>query len=84
MNEFIFLGLVACTAGVVAVRFRKFIREKNEKQLLDEIENDFLEDFSLEKSKLPNSKDEDLKGLIEWVEDAQLEDDIRSKSNKVT
>ena len=84
MNEFIFLGLVACTAGVVAVRFRKFIREKNEKQLLDEIENDFLEEYSLEKSKLPTSKNEDFRGLIEWVEDAQLEDDIRSKSNNVT
>ena len=77
--DFAFVTALIIVVVFVAVRFNRLTRKRNEKHLLDEIEKDFIDDFSLNKNELSTSREEDLKELIEWVEDVQLEDEIKSK-----
>ena len=53
--------------------------EKSEKKLLSEIENDILEEFSLNRSNLSGSENINFDGLVEWIEDEQLEEEIKKK-----
>ena len=78
---FVLLASLTLIAVFIAVRFKKLINERNEIQLLEEIEKDFIEDFSLESADITNIKSDDLKELIEWMEDVQLEDKIKNSSS---
>jgi len=78
---YVLLASLTLIAVFIAVRFKKLINERNEIQLLEEIEKDFIEDFSLESSDITNIKTGDLKELIEWMEDVQLEDKIKNSSS---
>ena len=79
---YVLLASLTLIAVFIAVRFKKLINERNEIQLLEEIEKDFIEDFSLESADITNIKTDDLKELIEWMEDVQLEDKIKNSSSK--
>lgn len=78
---YVLLASLTLIAVLIAVRFKKLINERNEIQLLEEIEKDFIEDFSLESADITNIKSDDLKELIEWMEDVQLEDKIKNSSS---
>lgn len=78
---YVLLASLTLIAVFIAVRFKKLINERNEIQLLEEIEKDFIEDFSLESTDITNIKSDDLKELIEWMEDVQLEDKIKNSSS---
>ena len=78
---YVLLASLTLIAVFIAVRFKKLINERNEIQLLEEIEKDFIEDFSLESADITNVKSDDLKELIEWMEDVQLEDKIKNSSS---
>ena len=78
---YVMLTSLTLIAVFIAVRFKKLINERNEIQLLEEIEKDFIEDFSLESADITNIKSDDLKELIEWMEDVQLEDKIENSSS---
>ena len=78
---YVLLASLTLIAVFIAVRFKKLINERNEIQLLEEIEKDFIEDFSLESADITNIKSDDLKELIEWMEDVQLEDKIENSSS---
>jgi hypothetical protein len=78
---YVLLTSLTLIAVFIAVRFKKLINERNEIQLLEEIEKDFIEDFSLESADITNIKSDDLKELIEWMEDVQLEDKIKNSSS---
>ena len=78
---YVLLASLTLIAVFLAVRFKKLINERNEIQLLEEIEKDFIEDFSLKSADITNIKSDDLKELIEWMEDVQLEDKIKNSSS---
>lgn len=78
---YVLLASLTLIAVFIAVRFKKLINERNEIQLLEEIEKDFIEDFSLKSADITNIKSDDLKELIEWMEDVQLEDKIKNSSS---
>ena len=78
---YVLLASLTLIAVFIAVRFKKLINERNEIQLLEEIEKDFIEDFSLKSADMTNIKSDDLKELIEWMEDVQLEDKIKNSSS---
>ena len=79
--EILFILVLIIISFVITAKVRKFSKEKYESKLLDEIENDFLEDFSWDDSNLNDNESSDLKGLVEWVEDIQLEDKINKKTS---
>ena len=79
--EILFILVLIIISFVITNKFRKFSKEKNESKLLDEIENDFIEDFSWDDSNLNDNESSNLKGLVEWVEDIQLEDKINKKTS---
>ena len=79
--EILFILVLIIISFVITTKFRKFSKEKYESKLLDEIENDFLEDFSWDDSNLNDNESSNLKGLVEWVEDIQLEDKINKKTS---
>lgn len=78
--EFIIIVLLTFLGVFTAIQFRKFSKEKHERKLLEEIEKDFIEDFSLSKNNSSNDQNTDFSGLIEWIEEAQLEDQIKYKT----
>lgn len=78
---YVLLASLTLIAVFIAVRFKKLINERNEIQLLEEIEKDFIEDFSLKSADITNIRSDDLKELIEWMEDVQLEDKIKNSSS---
>ena len=78
---YVLLASLTLIAVFIAVRFKKLINERNEIQLLEEIEKDFIEDFSLKSADITNMRSDDLKELIEWMEDVQLEDKIKNSSS---
>ena len=79
--EILFILVLIIISFVITTKFRKFSKEKYESKLLDEIENDFIEDFSWDDSNLNDNESSNLKGLVEWVEDIQLEDKINKKTS---
>ena len=79
--EILFILVLIIISFVITTKVRKFSKEKNESKLLDEIENDFIEDFSWDDSNLNDNESSNLKGLVEWVEDIQLEDKINKKTS---
>lgn len=79
--EILFILVLIIISFVITAKVRKFSKEKYESKLLDEIENDFIEDFSWDDSNLNDNESSNLKGLVEWVEDIQLEDKINKKTS---
>jgi hypothetical protein len=63
----------------VSVTFKRKFKDKENEKLLAEIEKDFVEEYNINKS---NSFEDgsNMEGLIEWLEDQQLEDEINKKS----
>ena len=53
---YVLLASLTLIAVFIAVRFKKLINERNEIQLLEEIEKDFIEDFSLKSADITNIK----------------------------
>ena len=79
--EILFILVLIIISFVITTKVRKFSKEKYESKLLDEIENDFIEDFSWDDTNLNDNESSNLKGLVEWVEDIQLEDKINKKTS---
>ena len=79
--EILFILVLIIISFVITAKVRKFTKEKYESKLLDEIENDFIEDFSWDDLNLNDNESSNLKGLVEWVEDIQLEDKINKKTS---
>ena len=84
--ELAFLSILFLATIAVSVTFkRKFKDRENEKllaeieKLLAEIEKDFVEEYNINKNN-PFEDSSTMEGLIEWIEDQQLEDEIKKKS----
>lgn len=79
--EFAFLVIFFLATIAVSVSFKRKFKVRENEKLLAEIENDFFEEFNANK----NNSFEDsssMKSLIEWVEDRQLEDEIKKNHSK--
>ena len=46
---------------------------------MQEIDNDFQEEFNLKEDRSANTGEDRLERVVEWIEDVQLEDDIEKK-----
>lgn len=46
---------------------------------MQEIDNDFQEEFNLKEDRSANTAEDRLERVVEWIEDVQLEDDIEKK-----
>jgi hypothetical protein len=77
--ELAFLSILFFATIAVSVTFKRKFKEKENEKLLAEIEKDFVEEYNINKS---NSFEDgsNMEGLIEWLEDQQLEDEINKKS----
>lgn len=77
--ELAFLSILFFATIALSVTFKKKFKDKENEKLLAEIEKDFVEEYNINK----NNSFEDssnMEGLIEWIEDQQLEDEINKKS----
>ena len=63
----------------VSVTFKRKFKNRENEKLLAEIEEDFVEEYNINKNN-PSEGSSNLEGLIEWIEDQQLEDEIKKKS----
>ena len=77
--ELAFLSILFLATIAVSVTFKRKFKDKENEKLLAEIEKDFVEEYNINKS---NSFEDssNMEGLIEWLEDQQLEDEINKKS----
>ena len=77
--ELAFLSILFFATIALSVTFKKKFKDKENEKLLAEIEKDFVEEYNINKS---NSFEDssNMEGLIEWLEDQQLEDEINKKS----
>ncbi len=46
---------------------------------MQEIDNDFQEEFNFKEDSGANTAEDRLERVVEWIEDVQLEDDIEKK-----
>lgn len=46
---------------------------------MQEIDNDFQEEFNLKEDSSANAGEKRLERVVEWIEDVHLEDDIEKK-----
>ena len=77
--ELAFLSILFFATIAVSVTFKRKFKDRENEKLLAEIEKDFVEEYNINK----NNSFEDssnMEGLIEWIEDQQLEDEINKKS----
>ena len=77
--ELAFLSILFLATIAVSVTFKRKFKDRENEKLLAEIEKDFVEEYNINK----NNSFEDssnMEGLIEWIEDQQLEDEINKKS----
>jgi len=77
--ELAFLSILFLATIAVSVTFKRKFKDRENEKLLAEIEKDFVEEYNINKS---NSFEDssNMEGLIEWLEDQQLEDEIKKKS----
>ena len=77
--ELAFLSILFFATIALSVTFKRKFKDKENEKLLAEIEKDFVEEYNINKS---NSFEDssNMEGLIEWLEDQQLEDEINKKS----
>lgn len=58
---------------------RRITRIRDEEKLMQEIDNDFQEEFNLKEDSSANAGEKRLERVVEWIEDVHLEDDIEKK-----
>ena len=77
--ELAFLSILFLATIAVSVTFKRKFKDRENEKLLAEIEKDFVEEYNINNS---NSFEDssNMEGLIEWLEDQQLEDEINKKS----
>tara|TARA_B100000282_G_scaffold238772_1_gene181388 strand:+ start:323 stop:562 length:240 start_codon:yes stop_codon:yes gene_type:complete len=77
--DFLFLCILILVVLFTTISLRRLFSEQSEKKLLSEIEKDILEEFSLNKTNLSGSENINFDGLVQWIEDEQLEEEIKKK-----
>ena len=77
--ELAFLCILFFATIAVSVTFKRKFKNRENEKLLAEIEEDFVEEYNINKNNLSEDSS-NLEGLIEWIEDQQLEDEIKKKS----
>tara|TARA_E500000178_G_scaffold48329_1_gene43588 strand:+ start:62 stop:298 length:237 start_codon:yes stop_codon:yes gene_type:complete len=77
--EFAFLSILFLATIAVSVTFKRKFKDRENEKLLAEIEKDFVEEYNINKNN-PFEDSSTMEGLIEWIEDQQLEDEIKKKS----
>ena len=77
--ELAFLCILFLATIAVSVTFKRKFRDRENEKLLAEIEKDFVEEYNINKNN-PFEDSSNMEGLIEWIEDQQLEDEIKKKS----
>ena len=77
--ELAFLSILFFATIAVSVTFKRKFKDKENEKLLAEIEKDFVEEYNINKSNFFEDSS-NMEGLIEWLEDQQLEDEIKKKS----
>ena len=77
--ELAFLSILFFATIAVSVTFKRKFKDKENEKLLAEIEKDFVEEYNINKNN-PFEDSSTMEGLIEWIEDQQLEDEIKKKS----
>ena len=77
--ELVFLCILFFATIAVSVTFKRKFKNRENEKLLAEIEEDFVEEYNINKNN-PSEGSSNLEGLIEWIEDQQLEDEINKKS----
>jgi hypothetical protein len=77
--DLFFVSAISVLLIFFALRFGKKVRVRDKEKLMIEIENDIIDEFNLDPSKVGDIKTEDLNGVVEWIEDIQLEDKINNK-----
>ena len=63
----------------MSITFKRKFKDRENEKLLAEIEKDFVEEYNINKNN-PFEDSSNMEGLIEWIEDQQLEDEIKKKS----
>ena len=77
--ELAFLSILFFATIAVSVTFKRKFKDRENEKLLAEIEKDFVEEYNINKNN-PFEDSSTMEGLIEWIEDQQLEDEIKKKS----
>ena len=77
--ELAFLSILFLATIAVSVTFKRKFKDRENEKLLAEIEEDFVEEYNINKNN-PFEDSSTMEGLIEWIEDQQLEDEIKKKS----
>jgi len=77
--ELAFLSILFLATIAVSVTFKRKFKDRENEKLLAEIEKDFVEEYNINKNN-PFEDSSNMEGLIEWIEDQQLEDEIKKKS----
>ena len=77
--EIAFLSILFLATIAVSVTFKRKFKDRENEKLLAEIEKDFVEEYNINKNS-PFEDSSTMEGLIEWIEDQQLEDEIKKKS----
>ena len=77
--ELVFLSILFLATIAVSVTFKRKFKDRENEKLLAEIEKDFVEEYNINKNN-PFEDSTNMEGLIEWIEDQQLEDEIKKKS----
>ena len=77
--ELVFLSILFLATIAVSVTFKRKFKDRENEKLLAEIEKDFGEEYNINKTN-PFEDSSPMEGLIEWIEDQQLEEEIKKKS----
>ena len=77
--ELAFLSILFLATIAVSVTFKRKFKDRENEKLLAEIKKDFVEEYNINKNN-PFEDSSNMEGLIEWIEDQQLEDEIKKKS----
>ena len=77
--ELAFLSILFFVTIAVSITFKRKFKDRENEKLLAEIEKDFVEEYNINKNN-PFEDSSTMEGLIEWIEDQQLEDEIKKKS----
>lgn len=77
--ELAFLSILFFVTIAVSITFKRKFKDRENEKLLAEIEKDFVEEYNINKNN-PFEDSSNMEGLIEWIEDQQLEDEIKKKS----
>ena len=77
--ELAFLSILFFLTIAVSITFKRKFKDRENEKLLAEIEKDFVEEYNINKNN-PFEDSSNMEGLIEWIEDQQLEDEIKKKS----